>query len=157
MGKTGPGPSELRLSGSRAFPEAKTTGCLIIRWFGRVCICRKTQFQQRTAKSDGAQPLRLPRSARGTRRPALPRGRRNAIGPEPGWCRACRCRLRTLRDRPAASLGSPPPMSSRCTCIAVHYAPALSDEDQELDPDRWCSHSAWGRNAGRSSRHGSLP
>src|SRR5260221_9627471 len=36
-------------------------------------------------------------------------------------------------------------MSSRCTCIAVPYAPALSDEDQELDPDRWCSHSAWGQ------------
>jgi hypothetical protein len=25
------------------------------------------------------------------------------------------------------------------------FEPALSDEDQELDPDRWCSHSAWGR------------
>src|SRR6266699_3247224 len=36
------------------------------------------QFQQRTAKSHGAQPLRLPRSARRARRPALPRGRRNA-------------------------------------------------------------------------------
>jgi len=36
-------------------------------------------------------------------------------------------------------------MSSNCTCTAVHYAPALSDEDQELDPDRWCSHSAWGQ------------
>jgi hypothetical protein len=23
--------------------------------------------------------------------------------------------------------------------------PALSDEDQEIDPDRWCSHSAWGQ------------
>ncbi len=22
------------------------------------------------------------------------------------------------------------------------YAPTLSDEDKELDPDRWCSHSA---------------
>ena len=32
MGKTGPGPSSLSLSGSRAFPEAKTTGCLSIRW-----------------------------------------------------------------------------------------------------------------------------
>lgn len=24
------------------------------------------------------------------------------------------------------------------------FEPALSDEDQEFDPDRWCSHSAWG-------------
>jgi hypothetical protein len=29
------------------------------------------------------------------------------------------------------------------------FEPALSDEDTEQDPDRWCSHSAWGRNAGR--------
>jgi hypothetical protein len=36
-------------------------------------------------------------------------------------------------------------MWSNCTCIAGHYAPALSDEDQEIDPDRWCSHSAWGQ------------
>jgi hypothetical protein len=32
--------------------------------------------------------------------------------------------------------------------------PTLSDEDQEIDPDRWCSHSAWGRNAGRSFHNG---
>lgn len=25
------------------------------------------------------------------------------------------------------------------------FEPKLSDEDQELDPDRWCSHSAWGQ------------
>ena len=25
------------------------------------------------------------------------------------------------------------------------YAPALFDEDQEIEPDRWCSHSAWGQ------------
>ena len=24
------------------------------------------------------------------------------------------------------------------------FEPTLSDEDQEIDPDRWCSHSAWG-------------
>jgi hypothetical protein len=36
-------------------------------------------------------------------------------------------------------------MLSNCTCIAAPYAPALSDEDQEIDPDRWCSHSAWGQ------------
>lgn len=39
----------------------------------------------------------------------------------------------------------PPAMLSSCTCIAAHYGPALSDEDQEIDPDRWCSHSAWGQ------------
>jgi hypothetical protein len=25
------------------------------------------------------------------------------------------------------------------------FEPALADEDAELDPDRWCSHSAWGQ------------
>src|SRR5215467_15276608 len=43
------------------------------------------------------------------------------------------------------SLYSPPVMSSNSTSIAAHYAPALSGEDQEIDPDRWCSHSAWGQ------------
>jgi hypothetical protein len=27
------------------------------------------------------------------------------------------------------------------------FEPTLSDEDQEIDPDRWCSHSAWGQEA----------
>jgi hypothetical protein len=27
------------------------------------------------------------------------------------------------------------------------FETALEDEDQELDPDRWCSHSAWGQEA----------
>src|SRR5436189_95906 len=35
--------------------------------------------------------------------------------------------------------------NTNCICIAAHYAPALSDEDREQDPDRWCSHSAWGQ------------
>ena len=25
------------------------------------------------------------------------------------------------------------------------FEPALADEDQEIDPDRWCSHAAWGQ------------
>jgi len=25
------------------------------------------------------------------------------------------------------------------------FEPTLADEDQEIDPDRWCSHSAWGQ------------
>lgn len=28
------------------------------------------------------------------------------------------------------------------------FEPALADEDREQSPDRWCSHSAWGRSAG---------
>jgi hypothetical protein len=25
------------------------------------------------------------------------------------------------------------------------FEPTLADEDEEIDPDRWCSHSAWGQ------------
>jgi hypothetical protein len=27
------------------------------------------------------------------------------------------------------------------------FEPTLADEDEEIDPDRWCSHSAWGQEA----------
>ncbi len=30
------------------------------------------------------------------------------------------------------------------------FEPTLSDEDQELDADRWCSYSAWGQEPGIS-------
>ncbi len=36
-------------------------------------------------------------------------------------------------------------MSLSCICIVGHYAPALADEDQEIDPDRWGSHATWGQ------------
>jgi hypothetical protein len=36
-------------------------------------------------------------------------------------------------------------MSSNCICIVAMREPVLSDEDSEQDPDRWCSHSAWGQ------------
>jgi hypothetical protein len=34
------------------------------------------------------------------------------------------------------------------------FETALEDEDIEQEPDRWCSHSAWGRKPGRSSPSG---
>jgi hypothetical protein len=42
-----------------------------------------------------------------------------------------------------------------CDVVEVYlhrgaFEPALSDEDQEQDPDRWCSHSAWGQEAWQS-------
>jgi hypothetical protein len=49
--------------------------------------------------------------------------------------------------RPCRNTPLLPAMSSSCICIAALYAPALSDEDQEIDPDRWCSHWAWGQEA----------
>lgn len=56
-------------------------------------------FQQRTAKPDGPQPLRLPGGAGGTPGGAVPRGRGNASGfqkEEPSWPHAGRRGLRTL-------------------------------------------------------------
>src|SRR5690242_21157292 len=32
-----------------------------------------------------------------------------------------------------------------CTCIAAHLRPCPACEDKEQEPDRWCSHSAWGQ------------
>jgi hypothetical protein len=45
-----------------------------------------------------------------------------------------------------------------CDVVAwsVHRAafePILSDEDQKSDPDRWCSHSAWGQEAWQCVTH----
>jgi hypothetical protein len=39
-----------------------------------------------------------------------------------------------------------------CDVVEVYlhrgaFEPALADEDQEIDPDRWCSHAAWGQEA----------
>jgi hypothetical protein len=31
---------------------------------------------------------------------------------------------------------------SQANPLPVAFEPILSDEDQEIDPDRWCSHSA---------------
>jgi hypothetical protein len=64
------------------------------------------QFQQRTAKSDNAQPLRLPRSASGTRGRAVARGGGNPPRrqqEESRWRHAVRRRLRTLLHEPAAA------------------------------------------------------
>ena len=54
-------------------------------------------------------------------------------------------RLRTLLHQSAAAGVHRLPMSSNCTCIGVPLSLTLADEDQEQDPDRWCSHSAWGQ------------
>jgi hypothetical protein len=35
----------------------------------------------------------------------------------------------------------------RCICIVGPNINALADEDQEQDPDRWCSHTAMGQEA----------
>jgi hypothetical protein len=46
------------------------------------------------------------------------------------------------------------PQQAFTTCDVVElylhrgaFEPVLADEDAELDPDRWCSHSAWGQEA----------
>ncbi len=46
----------------------------------------------------------------------------------------------------------PQPAFTACDVVELYlhrgaFEPALSDEDQEIDPDRWCSHSAWGQEA----------
>jgi hypothetical protein len=105
------------------------------------------QFQQRTAKPDGSQSLRLPRD----------------IGGPDG----VRCRV-VVAMHPAGKKKSPigvtragivyelfftnlPQRAFTATDVVELYLhrgafePTLADEDQEIDPDRWCSHSAWGQ------------
>jgi hypothetical protein len=66
------------------------------------------QFQQRTAKPDGSQSLRLPRDSGGPRWRTVSRGRGNAScgqKEEPDWRHTCGHRLRTvLHQSPAARL-----------------------------------------------------
>jgi hypothetical protein len=40
-------------------------------------------------------------------------------------------------------------MSWHSLCIGAAKINALSDEDTEQDPDRWCSHTAWGQECWR--------
>jgi len=64
------------------------------------------QLKPRTAKSGGAQPLRLPGDPSGTRGRALPRGGGHPSSQQKeksGWCHTCRRRLRTLLYQPAAA------------------------------------------------------
>jgi hypothetical protein len=107
------------------------------------------QFQQRTAKPDRAQPLRLS---------DVP------VGSEGLSCRV------VVATHPAGNKKSPvgvtreglvyelffsnlPPQAFTASDVIELYLhrgafePALADEDDELDPDRWCSHSAWGQDA----------
>jgi hypothetical protein len=44
----------------------------------------------------------------------------------------------------------PEPPFTACDVVELYlhrgaFEPQLSDEDEEQDPDRWCSHSAWGQ------------
>jgi len=46
----------------------------------------------------------------------------------------------------------PPTAFTAADVVALYlhrgsFEPALADEDQEQDPDRWCSHAAWGQEA----------
>ena len=46
----------------------------------------------------------------------------------------------------------PEPAFTACDVVELYlhrgaFEPQLADEDQEQDPDRWCSHSAWGQEA----------
>jgi hypothetical protein len=64
------------------------------------------QFQQRTAKPDGTQSLRLPEGAGGTRRHAVPRGRGHPSSHQEKksrWGHARGYRVRTLLSPPAAT------------------------------------------------------
>ncbi len=78
----------------------------------------------------------------------MPRGGGHAIGPPKR-----RARLAS-RVRASSTNSSSPRLSQQAFTASdvvelyLHrgaFEPALADEDNEQDPDRWCSHSAWGQ------------
>jgi hypothetical protein len=96
-------------------------------------------------KPAGAQPLRLPTDPGGTRGRVLPRGRGHASRREEEESRWVHTRgrcLRPVRNAPAAT------RLHGLRCRRVVPAPWCTTAqrsricDQEIDPDRWCSHSA---------------
>ena len=129
-------------------PVAKTITCLIIRALRRVCTCHLISSSSVRDPSDGAQSLRLPTDPSGTRWRALPRGRGHASGRQKEASRWSDTRRGGLRTLFFANL--PQHAFTACDVVEVDlhrgaFEPLLSDEDQEIDPDRWCSHSAWGQ------------
>jgi hypothetical protein len=107
------------------------------------------QCQQRTAKPDGPQPLRYDC-------PQIP------VGPEGVRCRVIVATHQASKKKSLIGVTragivyelffTTLPHQAFTACdvgeLYLHrgaFEPILSDEDSEQDPDRWCSHSAWGQ------------
>jgi hypothetical protein len=106
------------------------------------------QVQQREDKPDGAQPLRLSPGVGGARCCPLPRGRRHPSEPRKKKSPVGVTRTGVVYELFFTNL--PQHAFTACDVVELYlhrgaFEPALSDEDQEIDPDRWCSHSAWGQ------------
>jgi hypothetical protein len=129
---------------SRAFPEAKNTASSITRSSRRVCTCPPLS-------SNGGKTSQIVRNLYDC--PQVP------VGPEEMLCRV------VVATHPAGKKKSPVgvtraggvyelffttlPQQACTACDVVElyllsfaFEPTLADEDQELDPDRWCSHAA---------------
>jgi hypothetical protein len=128
---------------------AKNTACSITRWFRSVCTSL-------LIRSNSGQQSQLVRSLYDC--PQIP------VGPDGARCRVI------VATHPSSKKKSPVgvtragvvyelffttlPQRAFTACdvveLYVHrgaFEPALADEDSEHDPDRWCSHAAWGQEA----------
>ncbi len=143
-GSMEPGPSSPMWQASRLSPAAKSTVCSITRSFRHACTFRQIS-------SNNAKTSQMVRSLYDC--PQIP------VGPD-----GVRCRV-VVATHPATKKKSPVgvtrggvvyelfftnlPQQAFTAADVVElylhrgaYAPALFDEDQEIEPDRWCSHSA---------------
>jgi hypothetical protein len=106
---------------------------------------------QRTAKPGGAESLRLLKSVPvGKDGSAMPRGGGELIQSATRRVQlASRVRVSSMNcsSPPCRNRASPLAMSSNWICIVVPLNPSAASEDQEIDPDRWCSHTACGQEA----------
>ena len=126
---------------------AKSTPCSIIRWSKHGCICRLI----RTSNGLQSQIVRSLYDCG-----AVP------VGTEGVLCRVVVATHQASRKKSKVGVtragivyelfwtSLPQQAFSACDVVELYlhrgaFEPALSDEDRELDPDRWCSHSAWGQ------------
>src|SRR6266849_5509873 len=143
-GSMEPGPSSPMWQASRLSPAAKSTVCSITRSFRHACTFRQIN-------SNNAQKARW--SAAST---MAHRSRRDPMACAAVWWwppippRKRRVRLASRVEVSSTNSSSPTCESRAFTAADVvelylhrgAFEPALFDEDQEIEPDRWCSHSA---------------
>ena len=99
-------------------------------------------------RPDRAQSLRLPTAAGGTRGRAVSRDRGNASEPRKKKSPVGVTRAGVVYELFFTNLPQQAFTATDVVELYLHrgaFEPVLSDEDQEIDPDRWCSHSAWGQ------------
>jgi hypothetical protein len=131
---------------SRLSPAGKTIACSTIRSFRHACTCPPIRYSS-------VPKERLVRSLYDC--PAIP------VGPEGTLYRVVVATHSAGKKSPIGVTRAgivyelfftnlPQHAFTACDVVELYlhrgaFEPTLSDEDREQDPDRWCSHAAWGQ------------